>query len=102
MKAILTTVALIGMTAAGLAQTKPPPPGSPEPPVATRDAANAPTQPGGVSAEQAMIRFEDMGSGNVEGLELGADGVWRATSEKDGATIAIELDEQGNVTEGAR
>ena len=49
-----------------------------------------------------MIRFEDMGYSRVEVLELGEDGVWRGTAEKDGATIAIEFDAPGSVTEGAR
>lgn len=101
MKTIPTICALIGMTAASLAQTVPPPPSSPEPPVATRDAANEPAQPSGASAEQARSRFEEMGYSNVEELELGQDGIWRATAEKDGTTIALELDQQGNATESA-
>jgi hypothetical protein len=101
MKATLAILALAATSAAGLAQTVPPAADPQEPPVATRDAANAPVEPAELDASQATARIEEQGYSNVVDLEQGEDGLWHARADKAGTTVDIVLDAAGNVTEAA-
>ena len=89
------------MSVGSFAQTLPTPDEPEEPPVATRDAANAPVEGTELTEDQARSRMEEMGYGNVVDLELGEDGFWRGKAEKAGASVVVTLDDQGNVTEAA-
>ncbi len=46
---------------------------------------------------QAKSRLEDAGFKDVTALKLDDQGVWRATANKDGKTVNVSLDFQGNV-----
>ena len=46
---------------------------------------------------QAKARIESRGFSNVSGLIKDERGVWRGTAQKDGKTVQISLDFQGNV-----
>jgi hypothetical protein len=49
------------------------------------------------TAAQAKSRIEARGYTNVSPLQEDAQGVWRGTATKDGKTVAVSLDYQGNV-----
>ncbi len=71
----------------------------------TTPAANTEQNPGAPVAgknsfteDQAKSRIEEAGYTDVTGLKLDDQGVWRATASKDGKTVNVSLDFQGNVT----
>jgi hypothetical protein len=99
MKALFTTLALVAMTAGAVAQSVQPLTYDEEPPVATRDGANATVEQDGLDDGQATTRFEEAGYSNILNVEQGEDGFWRAQAEKDGATVDVMLDDEGKVTE---
>ena len=47
---------------------------------------------------QAKARIEARGYGNVSGLAKDHEGLWRAKAMKDGKSVNVTLDYQGNVT----
>jgi len=47
---------------------------------------------------QAKARIESRGYANVSGLAKDTNGFWRGTAMKDGKSVNITLDYQGNVT----
>jgi hypothetical protein len=47
---------------------------------------------------QAKSRIESRGYANVSGLAKDTNGFWRGTAMKDGKTVNVTLDYQGNVT----
>jgi len=47
---------------------------------------------------QAKARIEARGYGNVSGLAKDTNGFWRGKAMKDGKTVDVTLDYQGNVT----
>ena len=47
---------------------------------------------------QAKARIEARGYANVTGLNKDAKGFWRGTAMKDGKSVNVTLDYQGNVT----
>ncbi|WEX77513.1 PepSY domain-containing protein [Sinorhizobium numidicum] len=48
--------------------------------------------------DQAKKRIEEAGYTDVKGLKLDHQGVWRATAMKDGESVSVALDFQGNIT----
>jgi ABC-type transport system substrate-binding protein len=48
--------------------------------------------------DQARERMEEAGYTDVTGLKLDDQGIWRATAMKDGKSVTVTLDYQGNVT----
>ncbi|OAP39152.1 hypothetical protein AU381_08605 [Sinorhizobium glycinis] len=48
--------------------------------------------------DQARERIEDAGYADVGDLKLDDKGIWRATAMKDGKSVTVALDYQGNVT----
>jgi len=46
---------------------------------------------------QAKSRIESNGYTNVSGLQKDAQGIWRGTASKDGRSVTVSLDFQGNV-----
>jgi hypothetical protein len=49
---------------------------------------------------EAKSRLEKLGFSDVTNLQKDADGVWRGRAMKDGKTIDVSLDYQGNVVQG--
>ena len=49
---------------------------------------------------EAKSRIEKRGFTNVTGLKKDDHGVWRGRASKDGATVDVSLDYQGNVVQG--
>jgi len=47
---------------------------------------------------QAKARIESRGYANVSGLAKDKQGLWRGTAMKDGQSVNVTLDYQGNVT----
>ena len=46
---------------------------------------------------EAKSRIEKAGFTNINGLKKDDDGVWRGTATKDGRSVQVSLDYQGNV-----
>jgi hypothetical protein len=67
-------------------------PGSPPNPGAPVSGANSFTE------GQAKSRIEAQGYANVSNLQKDDQGVWRGKAMKDGKSVNISLDFQGNVT----
>ncbi len=51
---------------------------------------------------QAKSHIEDAGYSNVSGLAKDANGIWRGQAQKDGKSVAVALDYQGNVVANAQ
>ncbi len=49
---------------------------------------------------QARSRIAAAGYSSVTGLKKDSHGVWRGQAQKDGSTVPVALDYQGNVTSG--
>ncbi len=62
---------------------------NPEAPVAGKNS---------FTEDQARERIEEAGYVDVKGLKLDDQGIWRATATKDGKSVTVALDYQGNVT----
>lgn len=102
MKRMIVAFILAGLASPINAQTATPTP-SPKgetPAVATPDSQN-PTAPvegaNSFTEEQAKERIEAVGYAGVGGLKLDDKGVWQASATKDGKTVMVSLDYQGNV-----
>ena len=46
---------------------------------------------------EARRRIEEKGFGQVTGLKKDDKGIWRGTAMKDGKSMAVALDYQGNI-----
>lgn len=97
MKNIAFGVAVLLNAAAGpaFAQTA-----SNTPAIATPDTQN-PTAPvpgkNSFTEAQALERMQEAGYSDVKELKLDDKGIWRATAMKDGKSVSVALDFQGNV-----
>src|SRR5436190_23995417 len=103
MRKKITALLLLASTGAGWPQAQPP---------ANRDAntpavnsPNTPPNPGAPVAGsnsftegQAKSRIESNGFASVSELRKDEQGVWRGKAVKDGKTVTVSLDFQGNVT----
>ena len=102
MKTTILAAAALGASAlAAHAQTaKPPTSEGNTPAVATPDSTN-PTAPvegaNSFTESQAKERIEKAGYTDVTGLKLTDQGIWHATAMKDGKSVSVGLDYQGNV-----
>lgn len=103
MKNLLLAAVFLGATTFGaLAQTATPPATTEgdTPAVATPDTTN-PTAPvagsNSFTEAQAKDRMTEAGYTQISGLKLDETGVWRATAMKDGKSVAVALDYQGNI-----
>lgn len=75
------------------------------PAVATPDTKNpAAPVPGenSFTEAQAKERIEGEGYLNVSALTKGEDGIWTGTAMKDGKSVEVKLDFQGNITQSAK
>jgi len=97
----IAAAALISAVAtASFAQTTPSAEGD-TPAVATPDSQNPAAPVAGANSfteAQAKERIEEAGYTDVKGLKLDDKGVWQATAMKDGKSVSVTLDYQGNVT----
>lgn len=103
MKNVLLAAVFLGVSTLGaLAQTSTPPATTDgdTPAVATPDKTN-PTAPvagaNSFTEAQAKDRLAEAGYTDVTGLKLDDAGVWRATAMKDGKSLQVALDYQGNI-----
>lgn len=102
MKKLLLAAALLGASTLGaFAQTSTAPAtdGS-NPAVATPDTKNATAPVEGANSfteEQANKGLMDAGYAEVTGLTLNDKGVWQAKASKDGKSVNVALDYQGNI-----
>jgi hypothetical protein len=103
MKKLIFAAALIGASAlTALAQTTTPPATADgdTPAVATPDTKNvtAPVEGANSFTEaQAKERIEGAGYSAVADLKLDEKGIWQAMGTKDGKSVAVSLDYQGNI-----
>jgi hypothetical protein len=70
------------------------------PAVATPDTSNAAAPVEGANSfteEQAKERIEAAGFADVADLKLDDKGVWQAKAMKDGKSVSVAMDYQGNV-----
>ena len=104
MKKLLLAALVAGASTLGaFAQTTPAPAtDGDKPAVATPDSRN-PTAPvegaNSFTEDQARERITEAGYADVTGLALDDKGVWRGTAMKDGRSVNVALDYQGNIVE---
>lgn len=98
------TVVLAGLALAdgALAQNAGPPanPNAGTPAVANHYANNPGAPAAGSNSftqAQARSRIEKAGYSNVSRLVKDKNGIWRGTATKEGATVSVALDYQGNI-----
>jgi len=102
MKKLIFAAGFVGASAlAAFAQTTPAPSTSGDTPaVATPDTKN-PTAPvegaNSFTEEQAKDRIAEAGYTGVKDLKLDDKGIWMASGMKDGKSVSIALDYQGNI-----
>ncbi len=101
MKKLLLAAALVGASTFGaFAQTTTPTTDGDTPAVATPDSKNATAPVEGANSfteEQAKERITEGGYADVTGLTLDDKGVWQGKAMKDGKSVTVALDYQGNI-----
>jgi hypothetical protein len=100
--AMAAAAALSGAASGAMAQTMAPPANhqAGTPAVANTSTNNPGAPVAGANSftrSQAMSRIEKAGYSNVNGLAKDKDGIWRGVASKDGTTVHVALDYQGNV-----
>lgn len=99
-----TVAAFLAGTALAFAQTTAPSTNdrAPSNPAVKTTQGNNPGAPAAgansFTEGQAKSRIESRGYANVSGLAKDTNGFWRGTAMKDGKTVNVTLDYQGNVT----
>lgn len=106
MKILKTTVAAAFLFAPGaaFAQATPPAADPQTPAIATPSDQNPDAPVAGENSfteNQARERIQDAGFSDA-GLVLDDNGIWRGTATRDGASVEVQLDYQGNITTAAR
>jgi hypothetical protein len=105
MRLTFITAAAMGLcTSLAFAQAPASPPasqnGPQNPAVKSMDANNAAVPVAGANSftlGEARSHIEDKGFTKVHALKKDKDGVWRGMAMKDGASVPVSLDYQGNV-----
>lgn len=98
-KVIIATLGLSLAASIAYAQSETPSTSQTTPAVNTEHNPGAPVAGKNSFTEaQAKSRIQEAGYGDVSGLKLDDQGVWRATATKDGKQVGVSLDFQGNVT----
>ena len=100
--AVAAVLSGAGASGAAMAQTMAPPAShdAGTPAVATPSSNNPGAPVAGANSftrSQARSRIEHAGFSHVSGLAKDKDGVWRGLASKDGTTVHVALDYQGNV-----
>ena len=101
-KILVITAALTLSVGAAIAQSQNPPaqsgPNNPAVNTTGTNNANAPVSGANSFTEgQAKSRIEQGGYSDVSGLKKDDNGVWRGKARKDGKSVDVSLDFQGNV-----
>lgn len=101
MKRVIFATALLAASALSAnAQTATPSADPETPAVATPETSN-PTAPvegaNSFTEDQARARLEENGYSSITGLKLDDKGVWQASATKDGKSVTVTLDYQGNI-----
>jgi putative membrane protein len=96
---ILVAAVVLTIGSSAFAQNAAQRPATPPPSTATQPANQAGPSAGANSftEAQAKSRIEAGGYANVSALKKDEKGVWRGTAMKDGKSVQISLDVQGNV-----
>ena len=101
MRKIVIASLVLACAVPALAQQPPANPNASNPAINT---PNSPPNPGAPAAGansftegQAKSRIENNGYAGVSGLKKDNDGVWRGKATKDGKTVDVSVDFQGNV-----
>jgi hypothetical protein len=97
---VLTTVAIGLFASAAFAQDMPAQQGPANPAVKTTDGNNSATPVAGANSftrSQAVNKIQALGYTDVTGLKKDQSGVWRGTATKDGRSVPVSVDYQGNV-----
>ncbi|WP_075292915.1 PepSY domain-containing protein [Pararhizobium arenae] len=102
MKTLIIATAVAALSASSaFAQTAPAAnPDGDTPAVATPENTSATAPVEGANSfteEQARERIAEAGYTEVTDLKLDDKGVWRAGANKDGKTVAVSMDYQGNI-----
>ena len=101
MRTIITAAALMLISASAFGQTTPANPSSTTPAVSSPNTTNpqAPVRGANSFTEgQAKSRIEAKGFSNLSALQKDANGVWKGKALKDGKSVDVSLDFQGNVS----
>jgi hypothetical protein len=97
LRQVLMTAALCAPAAAALAQSSDAPPPAPTlPPSANRSAVPVPGD-NKIPESEAKSKLESAGYGDVQNLHLDADGIWRGLAVKQGKSVDVSVDYQGNI-----
>jgi len=103
---LIATAAVLTLIAGGaMAQTQPPAADGPQNrAINSSDSANRQsTMPvagrNSFTEGEAKTRIENRGFANIQGLRKDENGIWRGQATKDGRTVAVSLDYQGNVVQ---
>jgi opacity protein-like surface antigen len=100
-KMILVAFAAVLSASSALAQTTPKPTTDPQTPAVSTPGEKNPTAPvegaNSFTEGQAKSRIEGAGYSDVTGLKLDDKGIWQAGAKKDGKSVKVGLDYQGNV-----
>jgi hypothetical protein len=105
MRGILLATCLLAFSAPAFAQQpNATPPANPDARTPAVSTPNSPSNPGAPAAGansftegQAKVRIEDRGFANVSALRKDDSGVWRGTAMKEGKSVNVSVDFQGNV-----
>src|SRR6186713_2578365 len=103
-KTLIATV-IVAVAFPAFAQQQLAQPASPDANTPAVNSPNSPPNPGAPVAGansftqgQAKSRIEENGYANVRDLRKDKQGVWRGKAMKDGKSVSVSLDFQGNVT----
>jgi hypothetical protein len=97
MRRLLAAGLIAAGAASAWAQTPSAPPPAPTlPPSANRSAVPVPGD-NKISEADAKQRLETAGYSNVTNLRLDGDGIWRGVGMKQGQSVDVSLDFQGNI-----
>ncbi len=101
MKNIILVVALGASALSAFAQSPPAPSTNGNTPAVATPGTKNPAAPvegaNSFTEAQAKERIENAGYTDVKGLKLDDKGIWMASAIKDGKSLSVALDYQGNV-----
>ena len=108
MHKLLATAAVLALVSTGALAQTPPAKDGPQnsainSPNSTNRQVNAPVKGANSFTEgEAKSRIEKLGFANVSDLKKDDHGVWRGRAMKDGKTVDVSVDYQGNVIHAAQ
>lgn len=89
------------LTGTSLAQTPPSTPNAPSNPAVNSSGPNNPGAPAAgansFTEGQAKARLEARGFSDVSPLTKGSDGIWRGKATRNGQSVDVAVDYQGNI-----